>query len=53
MEHDFKIVKLHDVPTLIEETALLLNSEWPRSLEARYITLMFATQVMQPMIDGN
>jgi hypothetical protein len=37
MEYEFKVVKLHEVPDVIEETARLLNSEWPRSLQARYI----------------
>jgi hypothetical protein len=37
MESEFKVVKLHDVPDVLVETARLLNSEWPRSLEARYI----------------
>ncbi|XP_028398768.1 N-alpha-acetyltransferase 80-like [Dendronephthya gigantea] len=35
MEHEFKVAKLHDVPHFIEETAQLINSEWPRSLKAR------------------
>ncbi|CAB3981481.1 N-acetyltransferase 6 [Paramuricea clavata] len=35
MEHEFKVIKLHDVPDVMEETAQLLNNEWPRSLEAR------------------
>ncbi|XP_065919355.1 N-alpha-acetyltransferase 80-like [Dysidea avara] len=31
----FKLTTLHDQPDLLEEAALLLITEWPRSLEAR------------------
>jgi hypothetical protein len=47
MEHEFKVIKLHDVPDVMEETALLLNKEWPRSLEARYASIFnMQTQVL-------
>jgi ribosomal protein S18 acetylase RimI-like enzyme len=31
------VVFLHHRPELLERAAILLNSEWPRSLEARYV----------------
>ena len=35
MDHECKVVKLHESPDLIKEAAQLLNDEWPRSLDAR------------------
>ena len=38
------IVPLHKRPDLIQDCCKLLNSEWPRSVSARYIGVTFFCQ---------
>src|SRR5690242_7592843 len=39
MSDSLRVVKLHDCPQLLNDCALLLNEEWPRSLTARLHSL--------------
>ena len=35
-----ELVSLHHRPDLLEQAAILLNNQWPRSLEARSVNLV-------------
>lgn len=41
MDIDFEVVELHCRSELLEQAARLLNTEWHRSLEARYAHNLF------------
>lgn len=45
----FSLVPLIDLPNSIEECACLLNSEWPRSTQARMISLERSVRSTPPM----